>query len=227
LALWRSLPFHLRTNLFLLVIYGLAFVEIYNFGYSVEAFTFFISLAVLGALFGDLRGGLLTLAISLVTMGIFGVLISQGIYRPAGVTEANILPNSLGSAIASLTAYSASSVAIVASINALMTSLNRAWQRETQASNLLQQERDLLEQRVTERTRDLAKAHAQAVETSNELRKYFLAIEQSGNTIVITDPKGNIEYTNPKFVELTGYTITETKGQNPRVLKSGEHSDEF
>jgi PAS domain S-box-containing protein len=227
LALWRDLPFKQRTSLFLLVIYGLAFVETFNFGYSGEAFTCFISLAILGVLFEDLRGGLRMLAVSLVTMGIFGVLISQGIHQPAGVAEGNIIPNSMQSALIGLTAYSASSVALVVSINALITSLNQAWQRETQASNLLQQERDLLEQRVSERTSDLAKARDRAIRTSNELRKYFLAIEQSGNTIVITDTKGNIEYANPKFTELTGYTSVEVLGQNPRVLKSGEHGDEF
>ena len=48
------------------------------------------------------------------------------------------------------------------------------------------------------------------------------AIEQSPASIVITDVKGNIEYVNPKFVETTGYTAQEAKGQNPRLLKSGE-----
>lgn len=49
------------------------------------------------------------------------------------------------------------------------------------------------------------------------------AIEQSPSTIVITDTKGNIEYVNPKFTELTGYTGEEAKGINPSILKSGEH----
>jgi signal transduction histidine kinase len=47
-----------------------------------------------------------------------------------------------------------------------MRSLNRAWQPETQAMNLLQRERDLLEQRVVERTHDLAEARDQALEAS-------------------------------------------------------------
>ena len=93
---------------------------------------------------------------------------------------------------------------------------------------MLQQERDLLEQRVEERTHDLAEARDDAVKTvSSELRKYYRAIEQSGNTIVITDINGNIEYANPKFEQSTGYTVEEAIGNNPRVLKSGRQSAEY
>jgi PAS domain S-box-containing protein len=55
-----------------------------------------------------------------------------------------------------------------------------------------------------------------------ELRKLSRAVEQSPVSIVITDTAGNIEYANPKTCQTTGYTIEELKGQNPRVLKSGE-----
>jgi two-component system sensor histidine kinase/response regulator len=109
----------------------------------------------------------------------------------------------------------------------LLHNLNVAWRKETQALNLLRQERDLLERRVMERTRALAAARDEAVKASAELRKYFRAMEQSGNTIVITDAKGNIEYANPKFTESTGYTLAEAMGKNPRILKSGRQSDEY
>lgn len=48
------------------------------------------------------------------------------------------------------------------------------------------------------------------------------AVEQSPVSILITDINGNIEYVNPKFTQLTGYTLEEVKGKNPRILKSGE-----
>jgi PAS domain S-box-containing protein len=47
------------------------------------------------------------------------------------------------------------------------------------------------------------------------------ATEYSPVSILITDSKGNIEYVNPKFEELTGYTSQEAFGKNPRILKSG------
>jgi PAS domain S-box-containing protein len=52
-------------------------------------------------------------------------------------------------------------------------------------------------------------------------------VEQSSETIVITDTKGTILYANPAFEKSTGYTRAETIGQNPRVLKSGKQGDEF
>ncbi|HBG04139.1 MAG: hybrid sensor histidine kinase/response regulator [Geobacteraceae bacterium GWC2_58_44] len=52
------------------------------------------------------------------------------------------------------------------------------------------------------------------------LIKLSQAVEQSPVTIVITDTKGNIEFVNPKFTHLTGYTYEEALGKNPRVLKS-------
>ena len=60
-----------------------------------------------------------------------------------------------------------------------------------------------------------------------EFRKLSTAVKQSPSVIAITDLEGNIEYVNPKFTELTGYTFKEVKGQNPRILKSGELSDEM
>jgi PAS domain S-box-containing protein len=59
-----------------------------------------------------------------------------------------------------------------------------------------------------------------------ELRKLSNAIEQSPVSIVITDRNGNIEYVNPKFTEVTGFTTAEAVGNNPRILKSGELSGE-
>lgn len=47
------------------------------------------------------------------------------------------------------------------------------------------------------------------------------AVEQSSAIIMITDINGAIEYVNPKFTEVTGYTANEVIGRNPRILKSG------
>ena len=54
------------------------------------------------------------------------------------------------------------------------------------------------------------------------LRNLSRAVEQSPASIVITDAAGTIEYVNPKFTEVTGYTLEEVRGQNPRIVKSGE-----
>jgi PAS domain S-box-containing protein len=54
------------------------------------------------------------------------------------------------------------------------------------------------------------------------LRKLSRAVEQSPASIVITDTAGTIEYVNPMFTRLTGYTFEESVGKNPRFLKSGK-----
>ena len=54
------------------------------------------------------------------------------------------------------------------------------------------------------------------------LRKLLRAVEQSADTVVITDLRGCIEYVNPAFETLTGYHRDEVQGKNPRILKSGE-----
>ena len=62
--------------------------------------------------------------------------------------------------------------------------------------------------------------------TEERVRILSQAVEQSPATIVITDVRGNIEYVNKKFIELTGYSFAEAIGQNPRILKSGDHTVE-
>ncbi len=54
------------------------------------------------------------------------------------------------------------------------------------------------------------------------IQKLSKGVEQSPSTIIITDIRGNIEYVNPKFSEITGYSSDEVIGKNPRILKSGE-----
>lgn len=58
------------------------------------------------------------------------------------------------------------------------------------------------------------------------LRKLSYAVEQSPVSILITDKKGDIEYANPHFTDLSGYSEEELIGRNPSILKSGFSSKE-
>ncbi len=58
-----------------------------------------------------------------------------------------------------------------------------------------------------------------------EIRKLSRAVEQSPSAIIITNTRGNIEYVNPHFCKVTGYSQDEVLGKNPRMLKSGDTSD--
>jgi diguanylate cyclase (GGDEF)-like protein/PAS domain S-box-containing protein len=59
-------------------------------------------------------------------------------------------------------------------------------------------------------------------QSERDLRKLSSAIEQSYNSVVITDPEGKVEYVNPKFTELTGYTAAEVLGKKPDFWQSGD-----
>ncbi len=71
--------------------------------------------------------------------------------------------------------------------------------------------------------RELREAHTRRAHrrAEHELRKMALVVEQIPSVVVITDLEGQIEYVNPRFTELTGYTPEEVVGKNPRLLKSG------
>ncbi|WP_324719379.1 PAS domain S-box protein [Salinimicrobium sp. HB62] len=53
------------------------------------------------------------------------------------------------------------------------------------------------------------------------------AVEASSVSVIITDPKGDINYVNPYFTRTTGYSWEESVGKNPRFLSSGHHSKAF
>ena len=54
------------------------------------------------------------------------------------------------------------------------------------------------------------------------LRQLSRAVESSPTSIVITDAKGDIQYVNPKFTELTGHSFSDAVGKNPKILKSDQ-----
>lgn len=53
------------------------------------------------------------------------------------------------------------------------------------------------------------------------------AVEQTADSVLVSDRDGIIEYVNPAFEETTGYTWNEAVGQTPRILKSGQHDQAF
>jgi len=72
-----------------------------------------------------------------------------------------------------------------------------------------------LEEKVTQRTRELNEAN-------KHLNLQSAALEAAANAIVITDSKGAIVWVNHAFTTMTGYNKEEALGNNPRLLKSGE-----
>lgn len=338
----RKIGFETRANVFLVLIYFMSVNETIGYGFSVECFLFFTAFVTISTLLTGRRGLRLATLTSFITLVLFAWLIGGGYYIPLNLTATTLRPQSLAIGFTNLFVFLATSSAIANATIVLMENLNSAWRKESQTSNLLQQERDLLEQRVEERTHDLQEAESKfrtlveqlpavlyrddadqngknnyyspqaermlgypmsvwekdsmlwhsilhpddkerAIETINEtlsnghslseyrlfdsdgrvvwvrdeailvressgkplfvqgimqditeikkaeeeIRKLSRAIEQSGNSIIITDTNGDIEYVNPTFEKITGYSFNEIKGQNPRILKSGRQRAEF
>ncbi len=63
--------------------------------------------------------------------------------------------------------------------------------------------------------------------TENDMRKLSSAVEQVADIVFITNIEGNIEYINPAFERITGYSREEAIGKKPSIMKSGGMSDDY
>jgi len=102
-------------------------------------------------------------------------------------------------------------------------------------------QQDTLERRVRDRTQELVRANEvlakevqqrtlaqkESRESQDQVRLQAAALEAAANAIVITDAQGAIEWVNPAFTKMTGYSIEEAIGKNTRFLKSGKQDKEF
>ncbi|HSL45249.1 MAG TPA: PAS domain S-box protein [Anaerolineales bacterium] len=103
-----------------------------------------------------------------------------------------------------------------------------------QAEEELRLAKDRLEVRVQERTEELAIANQELMkeiserkEIERKLRIRTTAMESAANGIVITDVKGTIQWTNPAFVQISGYEVHDLLGQSMHIFRSGRHDESF
>jgi PAS domain S-box-containing protein len=64
-------------------------------------------------------------------------------------------------------------------------------------------------------------------DADQQIRTLTNAVEQTADSIIITDKSGSIEYVNPACESTTGYALNELRGLTPRIFKSGMHDDAF
>jgi len=76
---------------------------------------------------------------------------------------------------------------------------------------------------ITEQKRN----EAEGKQARNTILLLSRAVEQTADSVLVTDKRGIIEYVNPAFEETTGYRRDEAVGRTPAILKSGHHDREF
>ncbi|MCF6147372.1 MAG: PAS domain S-box protein [Candidatus Kuenenia sp.] len=102
---------------------------------------------------------------------------------------------------------------------AIFDTLGSLQQRFSAADKPIVNDENKTTEKLVEENKKLKEKLARHLKAEEDLRKLSRAIEQSPCTVMITNAAGNIEYVNPKFTQLTGYTPEEVIGKNPRILK--------
>lgn len=183
----KNLSFTVRSLLFLSVVYIIAAVELYFFGLAEEWYPFFSAFSLLATIFLGWRAGISAILISVATIGFIAWQISTGAIVITHSNMAVPIPTVADIVIFCLAFLLVNGV-LVAVIAALLREFEIAWVRERKAARLVQQERNLLEQKVAERTeqiekhsqaldqsRQIALAAQKAAETANQTKSVFLA----------------------------------------------------
>ncbi len=82
--------------------------------------------------------------------------------------------------------------------------------------------------KVRKELKDHIVMQEQTLHKANENLQFMRHLfENTLDGVIITDAKGNAQQINPAFTEITGYTLDDIKGQNPRILKSDNHNKQF
>ncbi len=177
-ALQRRLDYRLRAGGLVAGLFSVSCVDLMTYGFSRDTSILFMFCALMALLFFNPRVGGAFLALNVSTMAVVGSLISTGRFIPLAHPVAEL---SLSAMITTCVLF----VMIVGSIQTgvalLLDRLDLAWQSEYRARRLLEDERDLLEQRVVARTAELVLARDQALEASRAetaQKEYLAALYQ-------------------------------------------------
>lgn len=219
LALQRRLDYRLRTRIFLGIVYALALVELVNYGDSPESHEYLLGLTILATIFLDGWAGGRMIVLSLATLGLFDWLFGTRRFVPLELasTYTKILP--LEELVTTWLDFCVVVLATNIGLAILMKSLNQAWQREHELVGLLQQERDQLEQRVVERTRELAEARDQALSASRYKTELMAKVSHDLRTPLAAI----LGYTELLHDEILGPITARQKNSAAKVLDSTYH----
>ncbi len=120
-------------------------------------------------------------------------------------------------------------------VSALMLHfIRREENRRAAAERALQESHGQLEKRVTQRTQEVVLINDNLqreidvrIQTEQKIRRLSRVVEQTDDTVLITNRNGIAEYVNPAYEQKTGYCSDEILGKKPNIVKSDMHDKEF
>ena len=155
----RKIGYRLRLLFFLAIIYVLALVDLAFFGIAEDCRLYLFAFSVLATIFLGWKAGIAAIFVSELTFVTIAWQISiDNIVITASFIE-NHVPSIMNIFVFALTFLMITGV-VVSAVSAVMREVEIAWQNERQAVTIIQNDRDRLEIRVAERTKDLQHKNA-------------------------------------------------------------------
>lgn len=180
MALSRQISYHVRAALLCACLYILAVNELLNFGYSIDVQVFMFGFVFLVPLCFDGPINIYAFLIAVATLAGIGGVFAAELADPLASHGAS--PPSWSSVLTTAINFSLVAGGVQVGMRALLDHWRLTWRRESESRRLLEHERITLEQRVAERTRELADARDLAVTASQEMQAqntYLAALHQT------------------------------------------------
>lgn len=165
LALWPRLRHTYKAMLFLFIFFFLGLSELINYGYSIEGYIYMLVFIISSIIFRGRQMGILAFLVSVACIVTIGLMIINHNFAPLSL-EPEKINYSLDGWLVSWLVFILMGILVGNSSSQILDNLDHAWRLEMKAMRQLQEERDQLEQRVQERTHDLATARDQAISAS-------------------------------------------------------------
>lgn len=205
-AIKRTINLKLRSCFFVSMVYFLGVFDMAVFGVAEDWRLYLFGFSILAAVFFGWRAGLFATLLSAVTVGVIGSQISSGriIITASGMSSP--IPDAEDILTFTVMFLMVVSVTVTA-VGALLSEFGKTSLKERRAVKLLQQERDLLELRVADRTRELKERNA-------ELQEALATIKTiSGLVPICAWCNSKMKDENDRWISVTEYLSKKTDAQ--------------